>query len=119
MMTISEFLKFDSIPYLLGGLSGAAIGNQYSEQGKTRTQLSNDLAKSALLGGALYSGVSTLATKGKLGENLKEGVKTALQLGGSSIIGGQLGYRNKYKKQYDANPNQRSDKGIKRGKYNR
>jgi len=129
MRTLSEF-RFDTSPYILGGLGGAGIGNQYSKQGKTRTQLSKDLAKASLIGGALYSGVDAIANKGKnIGKSLKEGAKSSLQFGSSSIIGGQLGYRNKYKKQYDENQSkpqnkimnairkQRSDKGQQRGTY--
>ena len=98
MRTLSEF-RFDTNPYILGGLGGAGIGNQYSREGKTRLQLTKDLARKSATAGAVNTIMRTVLSKGKhIGKNIKSGLRLGATLGGSSIVGGQLGYRNKYYK---------------------
>jgi hypothetical protein len=98
MQTLSEFMTLVNAASLgLGGIYGAKKGNQYSKEGKTRLQLTKDLGRKAVTAGAVNTLVQTALSRGKnIGKNLTKGLKTSATLGGSSIVGGQLGYRNKY-----------------------
>lgn len=123
MMTISEFVSsLNTVAGITGVLQGGQIGRNYSQQGKTRLKMNKDIALGALGGGIMGSALDYAMTR-KVGGSLKNSLKSGAKLGGmygaSALTAGNLRYSNKLKEQYDANANQRSDKGIKRGKYNR
>ena len=123
MMTISEFVSaLNTVGGITGVLQGGQIGRNYSQQGKTRLKMNKDIALGALGGGIMGSALDYAMTR-KVGGSLKNSLKSGAKLGGmygaGALTAGNLRYSNKLKEQYDANANQRSDKGIKRGKYNR
>jgi len=124
MITLSEFVSaLNTVGGITGVIQGGQLGRDYSKQGKTRLKMNKDIALGALGGGFLGSAIDYAMTR-KVGGTLKDSLKRGAKLGGmygsGGLIAGNLRYSNKLKKQYDdANPNQRSDKGIKRGNYNK
>lgn len=109
MSTLSEFFSLtDSAGIGLGAIGGTRLGNKYSQQGKSRTDLAKSIGLRSLAMGAAHTGIDAYVNKGKnIKKSLGRGLKTAGLYGGVGTASSQLAYRNKYKNQYDTanNPN--------------